>query len=132
MENIFSIYAQAFHSYGFPPLHLAEPLARERERALVSASASARAREGEGDEGGERRGVAVASYDIYRKFVARNFFSRLSMDLNVEASAAHKRTFMDFLDPDVSSSVIFLAPLVFVSASFICGSLDLTLAFPCI
>jgi hypothetical protein len=41
---------------------------RERERALVSATA----REGEGDEGGERRGVAVASpsfasYDIYRK-----------------------------------------------------------------
>ncbi len=72
MENIFSIYGRAFHSYGFPPLHLAEPLARERgrerERALVSASA----REGEVDEGGERRGVAVASlsfvsYDIYRK-----------------------------------------------------------------
>ncbi len=71
MENIYSIYGQAFHSYSFPPLHLAEPLARERgrERALVSA----RAREGEGDEGGERRGVAVASlsfvsYDIYRKW----------------------------------------------------------------
>jgi hypothetical protein len=54
------------------------------------------------------------------------------MDLNVEASAAHKRTFMDFLDPDVSPSVIFLAPLVFVSASFIGGSLNLALAFPCI
>ncbi len=68
MENIFSIYGQAFHSYGFPPLHRAEQLARERESAPVSASA----REGEGDEGGERCGVAVASlsfasYDIYRK-----------------------------------------------------------------
>ncbi len=74
MKNIFSIYGQAFHSHGFPPLHRAEQLARERERerererALVSASA----REGVGDEGGERRGVAAASlsfasYDIYRK-----------------------------------------------------------------
>jgi hypothetical protein len=45
---------------------------RARERESESALVSASAREGEGDEGGERRGVAVASLsfassDIYRK-----------------------------------------------------------------
>lgn len=111
-------------------------------RRAACAGERERARERECERGRGRRGRRAlrgcSRFPFFRilryiqEVVAHNFFPWVSMDLNVEASAAHKRTFMDFLDPDVSSSVIFLAPLVFVSATFMGGSLDLTLAFACI